>query len=449
MKNLSVEEKRALVKDLLAKRQSQTHSTPRAHNNYTYDMFLQSFGREPSEITRFNEWVENVKQDGTYPFESPRTHEQRTQIELFRETGEKLKMLNFSSYNYLGFGYHPQVKKAAKDAIDNYGLGANSSPVISGTFLLHQTLENDLVKFFGLEGYGASLFSSGYGVNLGAISAFIKPGGYVVLDESAHMSLLEGAQLSKAEILYFKHNSPENLEEVLSSIDDKNARVLVCVEGVYSADGDYGKLQPIVKIAKKYGAFTLVDEAHSLLLSGENGRGVCEEQGVLEDVDMIVITFSKAFGGVGGALFARKEITQYVNWYAKCRMFSCALDPGVTGGMIKVLELASSEEGNIRRKRIHENAHYFRSLLQGKVDIGKSQSWIVPIMFGSDHKTLKLNDYLQRSGIDTSIMQFPAVPKNQARIRIFITSEHTKQQLDEAARIILRAADKFDFLSKA
>lgn len=169
-------------------------------------------------------------------------------------------------------------------------------------------------------------------------------------------------------------------------------------------------------------------------------------QGVLEDVDLYVMTFSKAFGGIGGALLARKSVCKYINWYSKCRMFSCALDPAVTGGMAKVVELAMSGEGKIRRERLVENASYFRSQLEGKVDLGKSESWVITVLFGNDKKTLELNNYLQRKGMDTSIMQFPAVPKNEARIRMFVTSEHTRAQIDRAVTILLKAAENFDFL---
>ncbi|MCH2022544.1 MAG: aminotransferase class I/II-fold pyridoxal phosphate-dependent enzyme [Saprospiraceae bacterium] len=451
MKKLTIEQKRLLAKKLLEKRRlekeskTETVKDETTYDDYTYDMFMYSMGKDPVEMDNFYKWVEGASKDGVYAFESARAHQQNTEILLKRETGEMLQMLNFSSYNYLGFGYHPEVKEAAKKAIDKFGLGANSSPVISGTFSVHKQLENKLLEYFGMEGYGVSLFSAGYSVNLGAISAFIKPGGHVVLDRAAHMSLLEGAELSKGEISYFRHNDIEHLEEVLKGIADGRSRILVCAEGIYSADGDYGNIKDICRVAKKYGAYVLVDEAHSTLLCGEHGRGVCEEQDVMDDVDMVVMTFSKSFSGVGGAVFAKKEITQYINWYAKCRMFSCALDPGVTGGMVKVLELAMSEEGKIRRKRIRENADYFRGILEGKVDFGTSESWIVPVLFGSEKNTLRLNDFMQRKGLDTSIMQFPAVAKNEARIRMFVTSEHTKEQLDKAAEIILLAADKFDF----
>ena len=446
MDKASIEEKRARVKAMLKKKQSasNTHQSP-SYKSYTYDMFMSSAGKSPSEIERFAQWVGDAKKDGVYAFESARTSKQTTEVDLVRETKENLHLVNLSSYNYLGFGYHPEVIQAAQEAVAKFGLGANSSPVISGTYTIHKELEDKIVEFFGMPDRGVSLFSSGYAVNLGAIQAYIKPGNYVVCDRAAHMSILEGAKLSGGRIEYFNHNDVDDLTQVLERVDDGFSRILVCVEGVYSGDGDYGKLKEIVSTAKKYGAAVLVDEAHSVLVAGEHGRGVAEEQGVLEDIDLYVMTFSKAFSGVGGALLAKKDIACYVNWYAKCRMFSCALDPAVTGGMIKVVELVKSEEGYKRRKRIQENAGYLRSLLTGKVDLGLSKSWIVTAIFRDDKLTLDLNNFLQHEGLDTSIMQFPAVAKNEARIRMFVTSEHTKEQLEKAAQIVIKAAKKFDF----
>lgn len=415
------------------------------YKKYTYDMFMFNMTRELEEIQQFNDWIEKLKSKKKYTFEAARNNAQKTNVDVVREDGNTFNLLNFSSYNYLGFGYHPDVITAAKDALDRYGLGAASSPVISGTYSIHKELENSLINYFDLPGRGISLFSSGYGVNVGVIQAFMKPGGRIILDKSAHMSILEGAQLSKAEISYFNHNDTEELESLLKTYCDDWTRVLVCCEGVYSADGDYGNLSEIVRLAKKYGAFTLVDEAHSVLVAGENGRGVSEEQGVLDEIDLYIMTFSKAFGGVGGALLAKQEIIQYVNWYAKCRMFSCALDPAVAGGLVKVVELAKSKEGRVRRQRIKSNAQYFRNKLAGKVSYGKSHSWVVPILYKLETNTLDINNYLQHQGLDTSIVQFPAVPKNEARIRMFVTSEHSQEQLDAAVKILLGTASKFNF----
>jgi glycine C-acetyltransferase len=308
-------------------------------------MFMFNMTRDLDEIDQFGDWIGKLEANNEYTFEAARKGAQKSRVDVHNAAGKVVSLLNFSSYNYLGFSYHPDVIQAAKDALDVYGLGAASSPVISGTYAIHKELENSLLEYFALPGRGISLFSSGYGVNVGTIQAFMKKGGRVILDKNAHMSLLEGAQLCGAEISYFNHNDIDDLERLLKAHCDDWTRVLICVEGVYSADGDYGNLREVVRLAKKYGAFTLVDEAHSVLVAGNNGRGVAEEHGVLDEVDFYIMTFSKAFGGVGGALLAKKEIVRYVNWYAKCRMFSCALDPAVTGGMVKVLELAKGEEG--------------------------------------------------------------------------------------------------------
>ncbi len=418
------------------------------YEEYTYDMFMMNMSADLEEMEMFSEYVDVLNENKTYTFEAARSGTQTTETDLSRANGDTVHVVNLSSYNYLGFSYHPDVIKAAQDAVAKYGLGASSSPVISGTYTIHKQLEKALIDFFGLPDRGVSLFTAGYSVNLGAISAFIKPGHEVIMDSASHMSIVEGAKLSGGNMTFFRHNDMAHLEELLKEKCDDFTRVLICVEGIYSGDGDYGNLKEVVRLAKQYGAYTLVDEAHSALVAGENGKGVCEQQGVLADVDLYVMTFSKAFGGVGGAVYAKKEIAQYMNWYAKCRMFSCALDPAVTGGMAKVIELAGGPLGDERRKRLKSNAAFFRKQLEGKVVLSEGDAWVVIVHFGAERKTLGLNDYLQRQGLDTSIIQFPAVPRNEARIRMFITSEHTEEQLTKAANVILDAAAKFDFLVK-
>lgn len=418
------------------------------YKDYTYDMFMMNMSADLEEMQMFSEYVDTLNEKKIYTFEAARPGTQNPETDIERDNGDVTHVVNMSSYNYMGFSYHPEVIKAAQDAVATHGLGASSSPVLSGTYKIHQKLEDELLKFFDLPDRGISLFTSGYSVNLGAIQAFIKPGHIVLMDANCHSSIVEGARLSGGEALYFRHNDMAHLEEILKEKCDDFTRVLICVESIYSGDGDYGDLKEVVRLAKQYGAFTLVDEAHSALVAGNNGRGVCEQLGVLEDVDMYVMTFSKAFSGVGGGVLAKREITKYINWYARCRLFSCALDPAVTGGMAKVVELARGPLGAERRARLKSNATYYRSLLQGKVKLSEGDAWVVIAHFGAESKTLELNDFLQRNGIDTSIIQFPAVPRNEARIRMFVTSEHTHAQLEKAANTILKAAEKFDFLLK-
>jgi|TARA_B100001105_G_scaffold102861_1_gene82515 7-keto-8-aminopelargonate synthetase-like enzyme len=412
---------------------------------FTLDMFSRSSGRSHSEIMQFNQWRDEIIEADKYIFETPHLTPQDPKISVRRIHGDEHDLINFSSYNYLGYANHPEVIQSAKEALDTFGLGATGSPVLNGTFDIHKKLEDSLTNFFGQDGYGISLFSSGYGANIGVVSSYIHKGDYVVLDHSSHASLIDGAVMSQGTVKLFRHNDAEFLEKILKRISKENRRILVCVEGVYSTDGDYGNLRDIVTVSKKYGASILVDEAHSLLIAGKKGKGAVEEFDVLSEVDLLIGTFSKSFGGIGGCVYAKKELINYMNYYARSRMFSCALDPAVTGGIIKSLELAAGPDGDQKRIRIIDNADYLRSLLKDKVDIGTSQSWVIPIIFGDERKSLPLGDYLMRLGFDFSIMMFPAVKKNKSIIRAFVTSEHTKEQLDGCAEALIDASKEFNF----
>ena len=416
-----------------------------SYTEFTLDMFSRSSGKNHSEIKQFNQWRNDIIEADKYTFETPHLTPQTPEISVRRIHGDEHDLVNFSSYNYLGYANHPDVIEAAKDALDAFGLGATGSPLLNGTFDIHKKLENSLTSFFGQEGYGVSLFSSGYGANIGVVSSYIHKGDYVVLDHSSHASLIDGAVMSQGTVKLFRHNDAEFLERILKRISKENRRILVCVEGVYSTDGDYGNLKDIVTVSKNYGASILVDEAHSLLIAGKTGKGVVEEVDVLADVDLLIGTFSKSFGGIGGCVYAKNDLINYMNYYARSRMFSCALDPAVTGGIIKALELASGTDGDQKRKRIIDNADYLRSLLKDKVDIGTSQSWVIPIIFGDERKSLPLGDYLMKRGYDFSIMMFPAVKKNKSIIRAFVTSEHTKEQLKGCAEALIDASKEFDF----
>ena len=416
-----------------------------SYTEFTLDMFSRSSGKNHSEIKQFNQWRDDIIKADKYTFETPHLTPQTPEISVRRIHGDEHDLVNFSSYNYLGYANHPDVIEAAKDALDAFGLGATASPLLNGTFDIHKKLENSLTSFFGQEGYGVSLFSSGYGANIGVVSSYIHKGDYVVLDHSSHASLIDGAVMSQGTVKLFRHNDAEFLERILKRISKENRRILVCVEGVYSTDGDYGNLKDIVTVSKNYGASILVDEAHSLLIAGKTGKGVVEEFDVLADVDLLIGTFSKSFGGIGGCVYAKNDLINYMNYYARSRMFSCALDPAVTGGIIKALELASGADGDQKRKRIIDNADYLRSLLKDKVDIGTSQSWVIPIIFGDERKSLPLGDYLMKRGYDFSIMMFPAVKKNKSIIRAFVTSEHTKEQLKGCAEALIDASKEFDF----
>lgn len=414
---------------------------------YTYDMFMFNMSPDPEEMHLFSKWLDVGTERGLNSFAATRLHGTSTTAQIHRRDGKQLDVIDFSGFNYLGYAQHPEVIAAAQAALTKYGLGAASSPIISGTCGVHSELAKAIVEFFGLPDHEVSLFSSGYAVNLGTIQAFAKPGSVLLLDEYSHMSLLDGARLSGAKIAYFKHNDMNSLEALLRKHCDGSTRVLICAEGLYSADGDFGPLAEIVALAKRHEAYTLIDEAHSTLVAG-TGRGVCEMAGVLGQVDFYVMTLSKAFGGVGGALLAKRALSRYVDWYAKCRAFSCALDPTVAGGLRRVVELAGSEDGDRRRSRIHANVAHLRELLADDFDLGTSTSWIVTVIYGDERKTLELNSSLQERGLNVSPMQFPAVSKGTARLRVFVNSEHTPAQLEQAAGILRDAGRQFGFLRR-
>ncbi len=449
------QDRKALLKELLQKRSGKADPAPAPpaapkqgdFDNYSYDMFLSGGGAALTEAERFAEWVEASKQERLYAFEAPRLAPQRTTTKLRREDGAELEVINLSSYNYLGYGTEPVVIEAAKAALDAYGLGAASSPAVSGHMALHVELEDKLTAAYNRGGhdFGATLFSSGYGVNLGAIPAIIKQDGYVVLDSEAHMSMVEGAKLSGGRVRYFRHNDPEHLSQILAEICDGKTRVLVCAEGVYSASGDVGRIRDIGQACKRHGALFLVDEAHSSLLMGPRALGASDADDALHLVDFIVLTFSKSFGGVGGAFLCPRKLIPYFNWFSRTRFFSCALDPAITGGLCKVMDLAFGPDGDARRQRLRDNAAHMRAALEGQVPLSSSTTWLLPVIFGQDQLTLKVYDWLQRRGLDTSVMGFPATPKNEARCRLFITSEHTRAELDRAAALLVEAGKTFGF----
>lgn len=372
MSELSLEKKRELARRLLKEKRA-ANSDPDS-TQPDYEQFLLGTDPSLSEVRAFSNWLDQSGFHETSSFARARVGAagSRTSCQ------SKSSVLNFATYNYLGLSAHPAVVNEAKQAIELYGIGSGASPAAGGQLRIHQELKQDLVEFFELPNSEVALFSAGYNVNTGTISALMKPGTHVVLDSLVHMSLLEGARLSGASIHTFQHNDVGDLKRVLESLLDQRARILVCAEGVYSADGDFGCLADIADTAKRYGALFLVDEAHSALLCGARGRGAAACQAALDKVDLLVLTFSKAFGGVGGALVADRSIIRYVSWYARSHLFSCAMSPGVTAGVRQALQLAKGEEGERRRARLRANAEFLRAALAGRVSLCGSGSWIVP-----------------------------------------------------------------------
>ena len=419
-------------------------------DNYNYlaetmDNHITSNADAFDEVVGFNKWRREAKLHDAYPFELARSNAAtRKTVVASPEIGSK-HLIDMSSYNYLGLSDHPDVVSAAQDAVQQYGIGSAGSPVLSGTLDLHNRLEQRLADYLcSKPDQGITLYTTGYNVCLGVISSLYNKKDLVIIDSSSHICVREAVRGSGAKLLAFKHNDMDSLESILKRFRSKFRRTLVCTEGVFSVDGDKGRIAEVVALAKSYGAKVLVDEAHSIFVGGPKGKGISAEQGVMDQVDFFVFTFSKAIGGMGGAVIATKELCYYLNWYSKCRMFSCALPPGLTAGMIRVIEIASSDEGERRRRRLLSSTDYFINKLRDlNIDIGKTCTWIVPYVFGDESKSLPVCRYFIEEGILSSVIQFPAVSKGQARTRFFITSEHQQCDLDMAADKITIAQKKF------
>lgn len=344
------------------------------------------------------------------------------------------EFLNFCSYNYLGYSNHPEVIRAVQDTLGKYGTGAVSAPLLSGYYDLTKELENAIATFKGKE--DAVLFPTGYGANLGVLSCLLKPGDVAVLDILSHASIYDGARLAGADIKVFSHNNAEHLERVLKDINAK--RAIVCIEGVYSMDGDLVDLPGIVAVCKKYGAKILLDEAHATLIFGENGRGVAEHFGLEDQIDITIGTFSKSFGAIGGFAVGNRDLITYIRMYARSYVFSCAMAPHTAAGILKVIELYKADKS--LRDKVWENTRYMmQQLKEAGLDTGNTESQVIPVIIGNDNRLRKISIRFQEKGLSTGFVTFPAVSSKRTRLRLSMSSSHNKDQMDRCVAIIKEA----------
>jgi 8-amino-7-oxononanoate synthase len=349
------------------------------------------------------------------------------------QTGERATTsINLTSYNYLGLGTHPAVVAAATAALQEFGTGACGSPILSGHTRLHRELEEKLRAFLQRE--AVLLFNSGFGGALGCMSGLLRKDDVALVDSKAHMSVMEGVRLSGARLATFEHNSPADLDRLLNATTGR--RRLVVVEGVYSMDGDMPPLPELVEVAESHRVPMFIDEAHSILVCGETGRGVGEHFGVGERIRLQYGTFSKAFAGAGGFVAGPADTIDYLKCYANSWLFSCALPPATVAGLIAALEVTIKEPEI--RQRARDNADYFRARLRALgIDTGVSTTQVVPIIIGSDRALLyELGNELRARGLFLATVDYPSVPQDQVRFRASVTAGHTRSDLDEALDII-------------
>lgn len=420
-----------------------TEESPRipAALEYDYTNFYFGAGDDAFALLEpFDDWYSQVRPEGYYLYELPLHTQPGTRVDVEdTKTGDLRRgLVNFASYNYLGLSYRDEVKAAIKEAADIYGGGSSGSPILSGTTHLHRQFKDEIAAFKGQE--DALIFPTGYSANVGTIAGLMRSGDLIVADQFAHASIVDGMILSKAKSRFFRHNRADDLDRKLSGFDGKK---LVIVEGVYSMDGDVPPLAEIIEVCRKHGARIMIDEAHSAFVFGETGKGVAEDQGLDDEIDIHLGTFSKSLGGQGGYIAGSTQLINYLRGFSRSRFFSCALSPVVVAGLRKALELASKEPE--LRTKLWDNVAYMQKLLgDAEIPMGDSMSHVIPIMVRDDARIFAMGEELFREGVFINPVKYPAVGKHKSRFRMSISAAHSREELEEGAAIIQRVLQRYD-----
>lgn len=331
------------------------------------------------------------------------------------------------TYNYMGLTFHPEVIKAGQDALAEFGSGTTGSRVLNGTYTGHRALEQTLAEFYGTQ--HAMVFSTGYQANLGMCSTLVGKGDYIVIDADSHASIYDGCMLGNADVVRFKHNSPEDLDKRLRRLP-KEAGKLVVLEGVYSMLGDIARMKELVDVAKAHDATILDDEAHSMGFFGEKGRGVVEAAGVEDKVDFVVGTFSKSVGTVGGFVVSNHPKFDILRVVCRPYVFTASLPPSVVATARKAIELIASQAD--RRKQLTDNSRTLHAGLKAagfQLGTKEAESAIIAVICPDQETTVKLWAILLENGVYVNMARPPATPHGLYLIRMSLCAEHKPEQV--------------------
>lgn len=367
----------------------------------------------------------DVRKAGLYPYFIPLTNNEGSEARI----GDR-QLIMIGSNNYLGLTVHPKVRQAAIDAIKTYGTSCTGSRFLNGTLEMHLELERRLAEWVGKD--RALVFSTGYQVNVGTISAIVARDDFVITDKDDHASIIDGCRLSFGTMKRFPHNDMERLDRVLSSLPDQGGR-LVVVDGVYSMGGDIAPLPALIAACKKHGARLMVDDAHSFGMLG-GGRGTAADFGVTEDVDLIMGTFSKSFASLGGFIAGDDEIIDYIQHHARSLIFSASIPPANAAAAMAALEVMQDEPERVERL-IEIGAFMRKRYRELGFNIGISQTPIIPVVIGEDTKALRFWKALFDNGVYTNVVLPPAVPQNQTLLRTSYMATHTDAQLEKVLHV--------------
>ena len=344
------------------------------------------------------------------------------------------EVINLASNNYLGLANHPKLIQAAVDATRTFGVGSGAVRTIAGTMRLHMELEEKIARFKNVE--ACVVFQSGFAANAGTVSAILGKEDFILSDELNHASIIDGARLSRATIKVFRHKDVNHCEQLLLELADQPGRKLVITDGVFSMDGDIGPVNKLAPLAEKYGAIMMVDDAHASGVLGRNGRGSVDHFAMHGKVDVQVGTLSKAIGSLGGYVCGSKDLIEYLYHRARPFLFSTSHPPSVAATCIAAFDLLETEPQRILR--LWDNTRYFQGELKrigfnvGGVNTPASETPITPVIVGEGRKAMEFSRALFDNGVMATGIAFPTVPEGKARIRLILTSEHTRAQLDQA-----------------
>jgi len=378
---------------------------------------------------------QEIKAKGVYPYFRCIESEQDTEVTM---SGKRVLM--FGSNSYLGLTNHPDVIKAAQVATAKYGTGCAGSRFLNGTLDLHLQLEKELAAFVGKE--EAIIYSTGFQVNLGVVSCVTGREDYIICDELDHASIVEGRRLSFSTQLRYKHNDMEHLEKMLQRCKPESVKLIV-VDGVFSMEGDLANLPEIVKLAKKYDASIMVDEAHGIGVLGDQGRGTCNHFGVTDDVDLIMGTFSKSLASIGGFIAGDKAIINYLRHNSRSYIFSASNTPSATAAAQESLHIMQREPERIAHLWDITNYSLARFREIG-FEIGATSTPIIPLYVRDIDKTFLVTKMLFEEGVFVNPVIPPACSPEDTLIRFSLMATHTKEQIDTAIEKLTKCFKALD-----
>ncbi|MBP5259139.1 MAG: aminotransferase class I/II-fold pyridoxal phosphate-dependent enzyme [Paludibacteraceae bacterium] len=374
---------------------------------------------------------QKAKALGVYPYFRPISSDQDTIVTIH---GKPVLMMGSNSY--LGLTNHPRIKEGAIKATEKYGTGCAGSRFLNGTLDIHLELEERLAKLVGKE--EAMVYATGFTVNSGVIPCLGGRQDYLYLDRLNHASIIEGSRLSMAKQFKYRHNDMEELEKFLQKAEPDKIKLIVS-DGVFSMEGDVCNLPEMVKLAKKYNASIMIDEAHSLGFFGEHGAGVCEHFGLSKDVELVMGTFSKSLATIGGFVASNKDVINYLRHNSRTFIFSASITPAATGAVLAALDVMQEETW--RPKQLWANTHRMLDALRSRgFEIGHTTTPIIPLFVRDNEKTFRLTQMLLEDGVFVNPVVSPAVPSEDTLIRISLMATHTFDQIDEAVEKITKNA---------